>query len=100
MLNHPTSSTLVSNWPNPSWIHQHLVIKHDPCLVRTLLSNITLAWFTPLLEHQLPLLNDFDAIFKEINATFRDLDKECISTNKLQSFCQGLRLASMYAFGL
>jgi hypothetical protein len=58
-------------------------------LISTLLSSTTFVWFTPLLEHQSPLLNDFEAFLEEFNATFGDLNKECISNIKIRSFCQG-----------
>jgi hypothetical protein len=71
----------------------HLVIQLDPhryptCLVQvelisTLLSSTTFAWFTPLLEHQSPLLNDFEAFLEKFNATFGDSNKECISNIKI-----------------
>jgi hypothetical protein len=37
---------------------------------------MTLPWFTPLLEHQSPLLNDFEMFFEEFDATFGNSDKE------------------------
>jgi hypothetical protein len=33
---------------------------------------MALAWFAPLLEHQSPLFNDFEAFFEEFHATFGD----------------------------
>jgi hypothetical protein len=44
----------------------------------SLLSNTTLAWFTPLLEHQSPLLNNFESFFEKFGAFFGDSNKECI----------------------
>jgi hypothetical protein len=55
----------------------------------SLLSSITLAWLTPLLEHQSPLLNNFESFFEKFGASFSDSNKECITTNKLQALCQG-----------
>jgi hypothetical protein len=61
--------------------------------INTLLLSTTFAWFTPLLEHQSPLFNDFKAFLEEFNATFRNLNKECTSTIKIQSLCQGCSAA-------
>jgi hypothetical protein len=49
---------------------------------------MTLAWFTPLLEYQSPLLNDFEAFLEESSATFEDLNKERMFTIKIQYFCE------------
>jgi hypothetical protein len=51
--------------------------------MNTLLSGTTFAWFTPLLEHQSSLLNNFEAFLKKLNATFGDLDKERMSNMKI-----------------
>jgi hypothetical protein len=34
-FHHPTSSTLLSNWPDPSWIHWHLIIKNNFSIICT-----------------------------------------------------------------
>jgi hypothetical protein len=52
-------------------------------LISTLLLGTTLAYFTPFLEHQSPLLNNFEAILEEFNSTFGDLDKEHTSNIKI-----------------
>jgi hypothetical protein len=55
-------------------------------LIDTLLLSTTLTWFTPLLKHQSPLFDNFEAFIKEFNATFGDSDKECTFNIKVQSF--------------
>jgi hypothetical protein len=40
-------------------------------------------WYTPLLEHQSPLLHDFEAFVEKLSGSFRDSDKELTSTSKL-----------------
>jgi hypothetical protein len=52
-------------------------------LINTLLLGTILMWFMPLLKHQSPLLNNFEAFNETFSATFGDLDKEHTSTNKL-----------------
>jgi len=49
-----TSSSSVSNQPSSSWIPQH-----------ELWLGTTFVWFTPLLECQSPLLNDFETFFED-----------------------------------
>jgi len=44
---------------------------------------MTLIWFTPLLKHQSPLFNSFEAFIEEFNATFGESDKECTSNIKI-----------------
>jgi hypothetical protein len=51
--------------------------------------RLALAWFTPLLEHQSPLFNDFETFFENFNAIFRDSGKKCTFNVKLQYFYQG-----------
>jgi hypothetical protein len=51
--------------------------------IGTLLSSTTLAWFTPLLKHQSPLFNDFEAFLEKFNATFGNFDKTCTSNIKI-----------------
>ncbi len=63
----------------------------------TLMSSKALALFAPLLEHQSPLLNNFETFLEKLNATFGDLDKECMSSIKIWSLCQGSHLATIYA---
>jgi len=66
-------------------------------LIGTLLLGTTLTWFTLLLECQSPLLNIFEAFLEEFGASFDDSNKEHITTNKLQTFCQGTCPTSVYA---
>ncbi len=54
--------------------------------IGTLLSNIAFAWFAPLLEHQSPLFNNFEAFLEEFNATFRDSYKKCTFNIKYDFF--------------
>jgi hypothetical protein len=80
-----TSSSLVSNQLNRSWIPRH-----------ELWLSTTLAWFTPLLEGRSPLLNDFETFFEDFNAMFGDSNKEHMFTTKLQYISQGSCLAIVY----
>ncbi len=54
------------------------------------------ASFAPLIECRSPLFNDFEAFFDEFNAIFGNLDRECTSINKLQSFHQRSHLVVVY----
>jgi len=65
--------------------------------MNTLLSGTTFAWFTPLLEHQSSLFNNFEVFFEKFNATFGDFDKELMSNMKIRSFCQGSHSTIVYA---
>jgi len=69
--------------------HQYPIGPTQVKLIGALLSGTTFVWFTPLLEHQSPLLNDFDGFLEEFNPTFKDSNKEHTFTIKMQSFCQG-----------
>jgi hypothetical protein len=69
--------------------HQYPTNLAQVRFIGTLLSSTAIAWFAPLLEHQSPLLNNFEAFFKEFNATFGDLDKKCTFNIKIQFLCQG-----------
>ncbi len=62
---------------------------HDSCLVHTLLSSMAFVWLTPLLEHQSPLFNDFDAILNEFNATFENWTRDPFQQISYDPFCQG-----------
>jgi hypothetical protein len=66
-------------------------------LIGTLSLGMTFIWFTLSLEHQSPLLNDFEAFLEKFNATFVDSDKEHMSNIKIQSFCQGSCSSAIYA---
>jgi hypothetical protein len=57
-------------------------------LIGTLLLSRTFIWFTPLLKHQSPLLNNFEAFIEKFNSTFGDLDKKHTFNIKIQSFCK------------
>jgi hypothetical protein len=58
---------------------------------------MALAWFTLLLEHRSPLLNDFEVFPEKFNATFGDSNKKRMFNIKIQSFCQGSYLIIVYA---
>ncbi len=64
-------------------LHWYLTCPTQVGLINTLLSSTTFVRFALLLEHQSPLLNDFEMFFKEFNATFGNLDKECMSNIKI-----------------
>ena len=66
-------------------------------LVGTLLCGTTLAWFTPLLGKKSPLLEDFEAFFKEFQASFGDIDSTRTTINKIRRLRQGDCPASAYA---
>ncbi len=55
-------------------------------------------WYTPLLEHQSPLLHDFEAFVEKLSGSFRDSDKELTSTSKLWLFYQKPCLVIVYAY--
>jgi hypothetical protein len=65
--------------------------------IGTLLLGTTLAWFTPLLEHQSPLFNNFKTFIEKFNATFGNSNKEHTSKIKIQPFCQRSPLVVVYA---
>jgi hypothetical protein len=67
-------------------------------LIGTLFSSAILTWFIPFLEHQYPLLNNFETFLKEFDASCGDSNKECTTSNHLQALCQGSCLTSMYAY--
>ena len=71
-------------------------------LVGTLLSGTTLAWFTPLLEKESPLLNNFEDFISEFKTCFGDTDSVRMTNNKIQRLRQGdlLALASTADFCL
>ena len=66
-------------------------------LVGTLLCGTTLAWFAPLLEKKLPLLEYFEAFVKEFQASFGDTDNTRTTINKIRRLRQGDRPTSAYA---
>jgi hypothetical protein len=69
-------------------LHQYLTSPTQVELIGTLLSSTTFTWFAPFLEHQSPILNNFEGFLEEFNATFGDSDKEFTSSIKNRSFCQ------------
>ncbi len=83
---HPTSLAPLSRWPNPSWTHWHLIIKHNFSMVCTSFGTL------------ISFFNDFEAFLKKIGASFGNSDKEHTSTSKLWTFHQGWRLAYVYVF--
>jgi hypothetical protein len=44
--------------------------------IGTLLSSIASVWFALLLEHQSPLLDNFETFLEKFNATFGDSNKK------------------------
>ena len=58
-------------------------------LVGTLLTGTTLSWFTPLLEANSPLLNNFEEFIKEFKACFGDTDSVGMAINKIRTLRQG-----------
>ena len=84
-----------------------LVIQMDPLrypnnasrvgLVGILLSGTTLTWFTPLLEKESPLLNNFEEFISEFKACFGDTDSIRMTINKIWRLRQRDRPTSAYA---
>jgi hypothetical protein len=64
-------------------LHQYPIRPTQVGLIGILLLGMILAWFAPLLEHQLPLLKDFEVFLKVFNATFGDLNKKCMFSIKI-----------------
>jgi hypothetical protein len=78
-------------------LHQYPTNPTQVGLIGILLSGMALAWFAPLMEHQSPLLNDFQVFFEKFNATFGDSNKKCIFNIKIRFFCQKSCSAMVYA---
>jgi len=57
-------------------------------LIGTLLSRIALLWFSPLVEKDSPLLQDFHDFFEEFTNIFGETDKERMTTTKIRSLQQ------------
>lgn len=66
-------------------------------LIGTLLSGTALSWFSPLVEKDSPLLQDFGSFLEEFTNTFGETDKERTATTKIRSLQQRSRAASVYA---
>ncbi len=66
-------------------------------LIGTLLSGTALSWFSPLVEKNSPLLQDFDGFIEEFTNTFGETDKARTAATKLRSLQQRSRAASAYA---
>lgn len=66
-------------------------------LIGTLLSGTALSWFSPLVEKDSPLLQDFGGFLEEFTNTFGETDKERTATTKIRSLQQRSRAASVYA---
>lgn len=66
-------------------------------LVGTLLSGTALSWFSPLVEKNSPLLQDFHGFLEEFTNTFGETDRARTATTKLRSLQQRARAASIYA---
>jgi hypothetical protein len=65
--------------------------------IGSLLSGNTLSWFVSFLEKHSPVLQDmvqFEALF---TAAFGDSDRERVAEMKMQSLCQEIRSAAIYA---
>jgi hypothetical protein len=77
-------------------LHHYSIGPAQVGLINTLLLGTTLVWFTFLLEHQSPLLNDFETFLEKFNATFGDSNKKHTSNIK-QSLCQGSCIVAIYA---
>ncbi len=83
-LNHSFSSSLLSKWPNPSWIFSPFVTMHDPYLIHTFVKTLIFVfWMTlkPLLMNSMSSLE-------------RQTQKQ--TSNKLRSLCQGSHLNVVY----
>jgi len=83
---HPTSSTLLSKWPDPSWIHSHLIIKHN------------FSMFCTSFRMSISFLKLFQNISWKNWCFFGNSNKKHTITSKLWTFCQGSRLTPMYTF--
>ena len=66
-------------------------------LIGTLLSGAALSWFSPLVEKDSPLLEDFHGFLEEFTNTFGETDKGRTATTKIHSLQQQSRAASVYA---
>ena len=65
--------------------------------IGTLLSGTALSWFSPLVEKNSPLLQDFHGFLEEFTNTFGETDRVRTATTKLRSLQQRARAASIYA---
>ncbi len=84
MSHHLISSAPLFKWPDPSWIHWHLIIKHIFSMVCTFSGT------------SISFLNDFETFLEEFGVFFGNSYKECTSTNKLQALHQRSRPAFVY----
>ncbi|CAG8679283.1 10016_t:CDS:2 [Cetraspora pellucida] len=66
-------------------------------LLGSLLTGLALAWFTLLLKKQSPLLETFEDLVRELEATFGDSEKSRTAANRIRKLVQGTRPASSYA---
>lgn len=66
-------------------------------LVGTIFSGTTLAWFSPLLERNSPLLYNFNGFMTKFAACFGEVDKVKVAKLAIKNFGQGLHSASIYA---
>ena len=57
-------------------------------LLGSLLTGPALSWFSPLLENNSELLEDFELFVHEFEATFGDSDKARTAANKIRSLTQ------------
>ncbi|CAG8777446.1 5533_t:CDS:2 [Cetraspora pellucida] len=65
-------------------------------LLGSLLTGSALAWFTPLLEQQSSLLDDFNSFVEEFEATFENLEKVRTAANRIRKLTQRSKLALSY----
>ncbi|CAG8538340.1 22941_t:CDS:2 [Cetraspora pellucida] len=65
-------------------------------LLGSLLVGSALAWFAPLLEKELLLLNDFNNFVGEFKATFGNSEKVRTAANRIKKLIQESNLASSY----
>ena len=66
-------------------------------LLGSLFTGPALSWFAPLLERNSTLLEDFDGLITEFEATFGDADKVRTAANKIRKLGQGSKPAATYA---
>jgi len=85
MSHHPTSSTPLSRWSDPSWIHWHLIIKHN--------FNMVCTSPRPSIFSSKELWN----ISWRIRCFFYNSNKEHIATSELWTLHQGSHPTFVYA---
>lgn len=66
-------------------------------LVGSLLTGAALGWFSPLIETNSPLLEDFEAFMAEFKSVFGDTDRVRVAAAQLRQLRQGSRPVASYA---